>query len=243
MVFEKMRNEINIYCDESCHLENDRQNAMVIGAIWCQKDKARKIATDLREIKKRHGLSPHFEMKWGKITPSKTHFYLDMVEYFFVTQDLHFRALVVPDKTILQHEKFNQTHDTWYYKMYFEMLKWILSPDGEYYIYLDVKDTCSSEKVKKLHEVIGNSIYDFDRKIVKVIQTARSHEIEQIQLADLMIGAMSYVHRGLDKSSAKLSIIERIRQKSGYSLTRTTLIRESKLNILIWRPEGDIDVR
>ena len=25
----------NIYCDESCHLEHDRQQVMVLGAIWC----------------------------------------------------------------------------------------------------------------------------------------------------------------------------------------------------------------
>ncbi len=25
----------NIYCNESCHLENDHQQAMVLGAIWC----------------------------------------------------------------------------------------------------------------------------------------------------------------------------------------------------------------
>jgi hypothetical protein len=25
----------NVYCDESCHLEHDRQQAMVLGAVWC----------------------------------------------------------------------------------------------------------------------------------------------------------------------------------------------------------------
>ena len=28
-----MRTEYNIYCDESCHLENDSQKAMVLGYI------------------------------------------------------------------------------------------------------------------------------------------------------------------------------------------------------------------
>jgi len=26
--------EYNIYCDESCHLEHDRQPIMVIGGMW-----------------------------------------------------------------------------------------------------------------------------------------------------------------------------------------------------------------
>ena len=27
--------EYNIYCDESCHLQNDNSNVMVLGAVWC----------------------------------------------------------------------------------------------------------------------------------------------------------------------------------------------------------------
>ncbi len=38
-----MREEFNIYCDESCHLENDLQKAMVLGAVWCSKDKSYEI--------------------------------------------------------------------------------------------------------------------------------------------------------------------------------------------------------
>jgi len=30
-----MTNIYNIYCDESCHLENDGEKVMVLGAIWC----------------------------------------------------------------------------------------------------------------------------------------------------------------------------------------------------------------
>ena len=54
----------NIYCDESCHLENDRQKAMAIGVVWCPLDKSREIAVRLREIKQKHGLSSLFEVKW-----------------------------------------------------------------------------------------------------------------------------------------------------------------------------------
>lgn len=41
----------NIYCDESCHLQNDHQQVMVLGAIWCPLEKTREIAVRLREIK------------------------------------------------------------------------------------------------------------------------------------------------------------------------------------------------
>ncbi len=34
---------INIYCDESCHLENDNQKVMVLGAVWCPFEKKDEI--------------------------------------------------------------------------------------------------------------------------------------------------------------------------------------------------------
>lgn len=92
-----MTTEYNVYCDESCHLENDRQKAMVLGAVWCPKDKRWEIAERIREIKQKHGLERDFEIKWTKVSPSKLAFYQDIVDYFFDDDDLHFRGLVVPD--------------------------------------------------------------------------------------------------------------------------------------------------
>ncbi len=42
---------VNVYCDESCYLEKDRQTAMVMGALWCQIEKTHEIFRHLREIK------------------------------------------------------------------------------------------------------------------------------------------------------------------------------------------------
>ena len=55
-----MAQVINVYCDESCHLQNDDQKVMVLGAIWCPLDKTREISTRIREIKQKHGFPPNF---------------------------------------------------------------------------------------------------------------------------------------------------------------------------------------
>lgn len=224
----------NIYCDESCHLERDRQSAMVLGAVWCPLDKVPEIAIRLREIKAHHGMKPGFETKWTKVSPIKKQFYLDVMDYFFDDDDLHFRALIVPDKTKLQHAAFGQTHDQWYYKMYFDLLKVILSPESRYRVYLDVKDTQGADKVVKLHDVLANSLYDFSRQIVERVQLVRSHEVELLQLTDLLTGAISYVNRGLTANAGKMALVERMKERSRYALTRTTLLRESKVNLFRW---------
>lgn len=225
----------NVYCDESCHLENDSQKAMVLGAVWCPLETTREIAVRLREIKQKHGVSSLFEVKWTKVSPAKKEFYLDLVDYFFDDDDLHFRALLVPDKSLLRHDAYpGQNHDIWYYKMYFDMLKVILKPAARYRIYLDIKDTRGGQKTAKLHDVLCNDRYDFSREVIQRLQLVRSHEIEQLQLADLLIGAVSYLNRGLQENAGKVAIIKRMQRRSGYDLTRSTLLREEKMNIFRW---------
>lgn len=211
---------------------------MVLGAVWCPTHRTREIAVRLREIKKRNGVSSKFETKWTKVSASKVQLYLDLVDYFFDEDDLHFRGLLIPDKNKIDHEKFKgQSHDDWYYKMYFSMLKTILEPDASYRIYLDIKDTRGAEKTRKLHDVLCNNMYDFSREIVECLQLVHSHEIEQLQLADLLIGAIGYVSRGLSGNTGKTDLIKRIQNRSGYSLDKSTLLREDKLNIFRWDPD------
>lgn len=229
---------INVYCDESCHLEHDRLGVMLLGAVWAPQGKVREISNRIREIKIKHRLSPAFEVKWTKVSHSKVEFYLDLLDYFFDNNDLHFRVLVIPDKTQLRHEDFGQTHDSWYYKMYFELLKVVVDPRNAYEIYLDVKDTKSRTKEEKLHEVLCNAKYDFRRECIQKIQTVRSHEVELLQLTDLLIGAVSYVNRGLLTNAGKVALVERLRQRSGYSLIRSTALLESKVNIFRWQAQS-----
>ena len=224
----------NIYCDESCHLENDHQKSMVIGAVWCRLEKRREIAVHLRELKQKHGLSADFEVKWTKVSLAKIEFYLDYFDYFFDNDNLHFRAVAIPDKSKLNHAAFGQDHDQWYYKMFFVLLKHIFIPENTYRIYLDIKDTRSQQKVDKLHDVLCNNFLDFNKEIIARVQHVRSHETEVLQVTDILIGALSYLHRDYTTSKAKLLLIERFRKRSGHSLLQTTLPRENKVNILIW---------
>ncbi|MDE6161158.1 MAG: DUF3800 domain-containing protein [Muribaculaceae bacterium] len=230
----------SVYCDESCHLEHDGISTMVVGGVWCEDEVRHQIFEDLRAIKIRHGFKPYWELKWNAVSEVKLSYYADVIRYFYSRPQLHFRALIVPDKTKLNHSQFNQTHDTFYYKMYFDMLKNILQPQCQYNIYLDIKDTQGQKKIERLKEFLcGVNHYEFNaRSVVRNIQLVRSHEVELVQLADFLIGAVCYANRGLNTSSAKLKLINLIRRLSGYSLTMSTLTREEKTNIFIWKGAG-----
>ncbi len=69
------------------------------------------------------------------------------------------------------------------------------------------------------------------------MQQVRSHESELLQLADLLIGALTYANRGLASSPAKTAIIARLQEALGPdALTRTSTFAATKFNILHWRP-------
>jgi len=229
-----MSETLNIYCDESCHLLNDGHEVMTLGALWCPLERRREISVRLREIKAKHGIPPTTEVKWTKVSPAKAGFYQDWLDYFFDDDDLHFRAVVIPRKSELRHDDFGHTHDEWYYKMLFTLVSPLLKPEDRHRIYLDHKDTHSGAKAAKLNEVLCNSTYDFNRAIIERVQPVVSHQSELLQLCDLLIGAVGYANRGLSGSRAKTELVERMRARSGLSLTRSTLLKARKVNLLHW---------
>jgi len=238
----KVATDFSVYCDESCHLKNDGIAPMVLGAVWCPSAKTKEISKRLIEIKARHSLKHNDEIKWTKISSNHYQLYMDIVDYFFDDDDMHFRGLIIPDKALLQHECFNQTHDEWYYKMFFSLLNPLIDPQKTYSISLDYKDTHGSQRIKKLREVLCNNFYDFNRDIIKQIILVKSHQVQQIQITDILIGALSYHFRNLDTNKGKLALINRIKQRSGYKLSNTTLLREEKFNLFVWKPQPGVQL-
>lgn len=233
-----MSEMIHIYCDESCHLENDSQRSMVLGGLWCPADRRASLGRRLKALRAAHGLPPSFEIKWTKVSPARLDMYLALVDMFFDEPLLRFRAVVIPDKAQLDHAAWQQTHDDFYYKTWYLLLTHLIDDQHRFRVFLDIKDTRGQRKVTKLHEVLSNAHYDFDRERIAGIEQVHSHDVPLLQLADLLIGALSYLHRGLNTSPAKQAVIDRIRERSGHGLVQSTAPRVEKFNVLVWRPRG-----
>jgi Protein of unknown function (DUF3800) len=249
-----MAETINIYCDESCHLQGDGASVMVLGCIWCPASETRAIAERLRGVKAYHRLATDqdytppnrpFEVKWTKISAAKAGFYHDWVDVFFQEKALRFRGILVSDKSRLQHELFEQSHDDWYYKMVFLLVDRIVSPTDRHRIYLDIKDTRSEAKRARLEEYLRNRSRDADGQVIERVQQIRSHESELMQLADVFIGAIAYQNRvssgdlkGAGTNAGKIDVIRHIQRLSGKSLANTTWQGERKLNLLRWEGRG-----
>ena len=229
--------EYNIYCDESCHLEYDSISKMVVGCVWLPKKEVRRISTSIRDIKMRY--SYPWEIKWKRVSPSLLDFYRSLIDYFFDEADLHFRCLVVSDKSKLDHSTFNAgSHDAFYYKMFYQALHVIVENVHSYEIYLDIKDTRSARKVKLLRDILRNRFSDVDGAIIRRAQHIRSHESVVMQLCDLLIGAVAYRNRGLTGSEAKVALADLVTRRAGQRLDYKSPLSARKFNLFIFDPSG-----
>ena len=227
--------EYNVYCDESCYMLNKDGDFMVIGAIYCPKNKTKEITKYIWELKEKHNIKKYCELKWTKISKSKEEFYNELIKYFFIENDLKFRAIIC-DKRILDHNSFNQTHDEWYHKMYYDMLKYIFNKPDYYNIYADIKDSYSYHNFQKVLEYLRFKIIDKNNKTLLKMQPIRSNESTLLQLSDIFVGALTYHFRKLKTNESKLNIIQTISSKNIYGLEQNTPYKQDKFNILIWNP-------
>ena len=216
-----MDKTFNIYCDESCHLENDHKLFMFLGSISSAYNQVRLHTVQINELKKKHNF--YAEIKWKKVSHSKLPFYSELIDYFFAT-DLKFRAVGV-EKSKINNQNFAQTYDEFYYKMYYQLLNHKINSCYSYNVYLDIKDSLSACKVRKLREIL-NIKYGVFRNA----QNIRSHESVLMQLSDFLMGAISYYKNDAEKNNqAKVLLTDRIIKKSGLDLDRTNY--SEKLNL------------
>ena len=57
---------------------------MLIGGISCPDYVRNIVYKEIKEIKRKHGISSRSEIKWRKVSNSKITFYEDLVNYFLI---------------------------------------------------------------------------------------------------------------------------------------------------------------
>lgn len=225
--------EINVYADESCHLEHDNTEFMVLGCVYCLKKDKNYITNKIKNIKKSYGLKTSTEIKWTKVATNKLEMYKKLVDLVF-DENISFRGWIAHDKKSLDNELFHQTYDDWYYKMYYYLFNYIIT-EGiiNYNIYLDIKDTRSSSKNEKLKDILTHyQIFNVNK-----VQAIRSDEVQLIQLADLFIGAIGYKLRNLSTSKAKIELSNYIEEKFETNFLINSSNNQKKFNIFHWRSQ------
>jgi hypothetical protein len=137
---------------------------------------------------------------------------------------LKFRTVGV-EKSKINNPDFGQTYDDFYYKMYYQLLNHKIDSRYSYNVYLDIKDTLSACKVRRLRKIL-NTKYGVFRNV----QNIHSYESSLMQFADFLMGAISYYKNNKEKKNqAKVRLMERVIKKSSCDFDRTNY--SEKLNL------------
>lgn len=222
--------EINIYCDESCHLENEECKTMVVACLRCPKEQVQEISNDIVDIKKKHKIWKYAEIKWTKVSRSKRDFYVDLLNYFFDNPYLKFRAIII-DKSTLNHPARQQNHNTWYFKMIYYLVDKILQVNKSYNVYVDKKENSYQAK----HELkLTEQFLQRDCENLK-LQNITSYKSELMQLNDFIQGIVCFYNRGLhlrlESCETKKELVEIVKSQ-GIDLKKTNY--NTKFNLLFW---------
>lgn len=228
--------QINYYCDESCYLEHDKSRYMVLGMVYCPRSNYKNINKKILELKNKYDINKNIETKWSKISSSKYLYYKELVEYFFDPKNnISFNGIIV-DKRKLKHSEFNQTHNEFYYKILYLMINYKINPFLFNKIYIDEKDTHNAERVKKLEKILKTNYFNYFSNTIKPVQVIKSHEIQIMQLTDILTGALSYALNNKEKiNESKKNIIYLIESKTKSKISKKLDIHTTKFNVMFFK--------
>lgn len=221
-----MSKTFNLYCDESTHLIHDGHPYMLLSYISIAYPQIRLAKEEIKAIKRKFNYTE--ELKWTNVHSATYKVYAELVDWFFMN-DLEFRAVVV-DKSQIDEKRADYSFNDFYFRMYFQLLHTKVDFQNRYNVFLDIKDTCSGEKLEKMKKIMSYN------SSIGTLQFIPSRESVFIQLADVLMGAINYnlrIQKGDVKGNviAKLKLIEKIKRHSNISLNTTTSLSRNKFNL------------
>ena len=226
--------DFEVYCDESnpefFKSRLDGENYVLIGSIWIKAEDRPAHKTAIKLIREHHQVGGEF--KWTRLSPSRVEFYTEIVDWFFGASEARFRIIVLP--VIELDDKLHKyDNELAFYKFYYQVLHhWILDHNN-YRIFVDTRTNRLHERLKTLERCLNYANLTSE----VTIQALPSDELDLIQVADVLIGAVGYSFHGRKESKAKLQVVEAIKKKIGGEI-RTTRKTEEKFNVFLFHRGG-----
>jgi hypothetical protein len=190
------------------------------------------------------------EVKWNKLSDHKLAHYKRIVDHFFRTSWLYFHCIVVQRAWVQARTYHKGSYDLARRKHFTQFLAnkvdriTRLDPKREYEFRVYVDRIASSYKrADEAMYIIGNNLVSHARSERGLVDAAKKSPIEnvievdskdrpEIQLCDLLLGAVTDTWNGASTSKAKAQVKAHIATYIGWNdLRHATYARERKFNV------------
>lgn len=200
--------DFEVYCDESGLEALTRKEAhqyAAIGGIWLPSENRSDLKESINRIKTVYGV--YGELKWNKVSPSYLDLYKELIDYFFQSDYLRFRVILI-EASKVDHIKFNNTDaELGFYKFYYQLLHHWIYDFNHYNIFVDLKINRNKGRLKELERVLDLSNLTSD---IKQVQGLPSEQSVGIQLADILTGLVASKFNNEATGEAKPTLVQHI---------------------------------
>ncbi len=203
--------DFEIYCDESGLEALTRKDAHLytaIGGIWIPSEYRNSLKQGITSIKVKHNIKG--ELKWQKISPSYCELYKDLIDFFFLSEFIRFRVVLIESNKVDNIKFNNEDAELGFYKFYYQLLQHWIFDFNNYDIFLDLKINRNKGRLKELGLVLDRANLTSD---IKQVQGLPSEQSLGIQLADVLTGLVAAKFNNEITSQAKLSLIKHVEDK------------------------------
>lgn len=217
-----------VYCDESGLEALTRKDAHLftaIGSVWMPADFRNDFKVGMKAIKDRYGIKG--ELKWKKVSPAYLNIYGDLINYYFDTQELRFRVILIESESVNNYRFNDKDAELGFYKFYYQLLHHWLFDFNEYDIFLDHKVNRDKGRLKVLKKVLEYSNLTSN---ILGLQALPSEESVGIQLADILTGIVASKFNNKTTSEAKNDLIKTLEKRIGHAIFPTSKWEE-KFNV------------
>jgi hypothetical protein len=225
---------LEVYVDES---SQTKHRYLVLGAVVVRMTNAQALNEAIAQA--RLPELPSNEMKWTKVSKGKLAAYQRVADLFFDRNaEMHFHSLFV-DTTKQNHKKFNQgDSEIGFNKEVYQLSNKVgrVYSDSYFHIYPDYRDTCHSPEELRLILNRGAAKRGDKRDWpIRRMQFRNSKQIQILQLADVLIGAIAYLLNGHDKAEdanpAKVELANHIIKRAGIADITKGTARSGKFTV------------
>lgn len=252
-----------IYVDES-RIINSRY--LLFGSLWLPRDVQKDFRQQFWQLWDKNFPSRNSELKWTKVSNNKLQVYKKFIDFFTLFYQVDFRCVVIDNHKVDYQIYHKNDKELGFYKFLFFFLSRNIEKDfrfkridDDYQILIDSRRRDDEfGRLTDLKKFLNNRLNQVCSKkdIVRNVESEPDSKLSpEIQIVDVLLGAIGYVWEGFQTSSPKLSLIEYIEQLFGLKLNQPTPYLSDKINIwefqfsnnqksaLLPTPDEGLDVR
>jgi len=230
-----------IFVDES---RITQARFQLFGSLWLDRQRQEEFRKNFWQLWDTDFPTRKSELKWTKVSKNKLSVYQEFVDFFWRFPLVDFRCVVL-DKHAMDYQTYHQgSEELGFYKFLYFFISRNIEKDYHYklnkepyQIFMDSRRRDNEiGRLEDLKTVLNNRLDDtcvlIPQPAVRRVEAVPDSKFSpEIQIIDVLLGAVGYAWEGFQTSPAKLALIEYIQKLFDLQLDCPTPYLTDKFNI------------